>query len=391
MSHSTKILEIASRTLAPETSNLIEECLSVWRDLGLTEKPRAEWFPRKVVPFSATLSELFESVEQGGVDAIVFVDERRNSPLHNLRDVIGTLQAPIVDLKGKAGTFADVHFDLIERGTWGPTGRCILDFKIRRRKLAPVYRTSNEPEMQLLAHMFVSGRQLMPKRYPAITDTVSYPGFPSAKWTVPLAESLAKRGLVTKAFFDRKHECDHCGSRRLTVREECPSCRSAHLQHTAFIHHYHCATLRPESEFRQGNALICPKCRQQLRNYGKDYDKPGNAQVCSDCDTVTSEPEVGFVCLDCDARTSSEAAKTVDLFSYTITDAAVDLLTAPRKPITAPAGIPLSLVTELEHAKLNTTERTTAVAEVRYGRAKGSSKQRARRHSRSCASCFSRI
>jgi hypothetical protein len=232
--------------------------------------------------------------------------------------------------------------------------------------LTPLYRSSREPEMQLLAHMFVSGRQLTPRRYPVIPDAIAFPGFPSADWTVPLAENLVRRGLLTKTFFDRKHECDSCGSRRLTVREECPSCRSANLSQTALIHHYHCATLRPESEFRKGNALVCPKCSQHLRNYGKDYDKPGNAQVCGSCFAVTSEPEVGFICLDCDARTTGEATRTVDLFSYSITDDAAAMLTIPRKAIAAPVGIPASLVEELERAQ-TTGNVPMAVAEIRYG------------------------
>jgi hypothetical protein len=59
------------------------------------------------------------------MSTILFAEERRHSPLNNLRDVIGTLQAPIIDLNGRAGRFADVHFDLMDRATWDKTAKTI--------------------------------------------------------------------------------------------------------------------------------------------------------------------------------------------------------------------------------------------------------------------------
>jgi hypothetical protein len=41
-----------------------------------------------------------DMAEDSDVD-FLFIEERRHSPLNNLRDVIGTLQAPIVDLNGR--------------------------------------------------------------------------------------------------------------------------------------------------------------------------------------------------------------------------------------------------------------------------------------------------
>jgi hypothetical protein len=295
----------------------------------LTARPRVVWFPRKIFPHSARLEPLFEAVEEGPVDAILFADERRSAPKDNLRDLMGWLQAPVIDLSGRAAEFADVHFDLAQPDTWDRTAQAVLEFRARRKRLNPAIRDSIEPELQLIAHAFVSARPLAPKRYPQVPEAVCYPGHWSARALVPLAERLVSRGLLRAKFSDRIHECRACSSRRMSAREECPSCRSAHLSEVDLIHHYHCAALLPEERFRRGSHLVCPKCSQQLRNYGKDYDRPGRAFACNDCMKTTSEPEVGFVCLDCSTNCRGEEARTVDVCSYELTDEANRLLTSP--------------------------------------------------------------
>ena len=282
--------------------------------MGLSWKPAVEWFPRVIVLHSAIYRTMFNCSPVGDIDAVLLADERRNSPLDNLRDHIPLAMVPVIDLGGRAGRFADVHFDLMQQTTWAETAKCILDFRRRREQLAAHIRSTNTPETRFLAHAFVAGKNIEAKRYPMTSASISYPGFPSAAKTIPIAEDLSHRGLLTKTFFDRVHECGACGSRRLTVREECPSCRSADIFETELIHHYRCAALRPEGEFRQGSALVCPKCSQQLRHYGKDYDKPGHSQICRKCKDSTSEPAVGFICQDCDAQADGDSVRRIDLF-----------------------------------------------------------------------------
>lgn len=359
------VLELPARPHSPAFEDAAAQCIAHWATLGLIGRPKVHWFPRPIVPYSSLLGQVFALTEDSSIDAVLFADERRHSPLHNLRDVIDSQQAPIIDLNGRAGEFADVHFDLMNRNTWDATAKCILEYRARREKLQLDVRISVDPETQLLAHAFVAGRPIAATRYPLAPEAACYPGYWTAARTIPAAEALVRRGLLKKTFFDRIHECTHCASRRLTVREECPACRSADLADTDLIHHYHCASLLPEERFRQGTALVCPKCHQQLRNYGKDYDKPGRAQHCRDCGETTSEPDVGFVCLDCNGRTDGEAVKRIDLYSYALTDQAVTMLTMPvKQPMVA--GLPASLMTALEAARHDGQGRV-AVAEVKYG------------------------
>ncbi len=345
--------------------HLADQIRNAWYETGLTWKPRTRWFPRVPAHLDEIFGLLFEADAGGDIDAVLFSDERLSSPLHNIRDFAGSLQAPMIDLKGRAGDFADAHFDLLEPRTWTDTARRILKFREGREALAAQHRHSVDPEVQLLAHMYVSGRELRGMRYPLAPEAVCYPGFFSAPKIVPLAESLVLRGFLKRRFFDRLHECATCQSRRLSVREECPSCRSADLRESALLHHFHCAAVLPEEQFRRGMSLVCPKCQRQLRNYGKDYDRPGQAFTCNSCEATSSELEVGFVCLDCNARMDGGAATHVDLHSYMLTDAAVAFLqgSAPAVPSSLPAPL------QREIADIGALARTQAgLAEVRFAK-----------------------
>ncbi|MER8762933.1 MULTISPECIES: hypothetical protein [unclassified Mesorhizobium] len=363
------VVQLPAPTASTASHELTDLCLALWARMGLSWKPAVEWFPRVVVLHSAIYRTMFDSSSEGDIDAVLLADERRNSPLDNLRDHIPLAMVPVIDLGGRAGRFADVHFDLMQQTTWAETAKCILDFRRRREQLAAHIRSTNTPETRFLAHAFVAGRSIEAKRYPMTSASISYPGFPSAAKTIPIAEDLSHRGLLLKTFFDRVHECGACGSRRLTVREECPSCRSADMFEAELIHHYRCAALRPEGDFRQGSALVCPKCSQQLRHYGKDYDKPGHSQICRRCKDSTSEPAVGFVCQDCDARADGDSVKRIDFFSYALTDQALSLLTSPEKKLpTSLLGLPPSLVQELDRARMTGAKGPPlAVTELRYG------------------------
>lgn len=360
-----------------QNDDIVAQCLATWRSIGLPEKPRVEWFPREAGP-SAALRMLFDADASGDLDALVLAQPQREVPLHRLRDHIPLSLLPLIDIGGKdsgskdsgskAKRFADAHFDLSNQASWIETAKVILEFRARREKLNPFMRASLDPQTRLLAHAFVSGRQIAPIRCAETREGVCYPGFSSAGNLVPLAESLTRQGYLKRSFFDRLHECGRCDSRRLSVREECTTCRSANLRQSTLIHHYRCAALRPEAEFRQGNLLVCPKCSVQLRNYGKDYDKPGQTLVCNDCGGATSEPAIGFVCLDCDAHADGDAVKQVDICAYSLTEEAVAALTNRAESKTV-KGLPQALVADLQRLKTlsDMPGADVAVAEVHYG------------------------
>lgn len=119
---------------------------------------------------------------------------------------------------------------------------------------------------------------------------------------------------------------------RAPAREVCPDCRSSHLSEGVLVHHYTCGYQAPEEDFLQvdPHTLTCPKCRRELRHYGRDYDTPSHVFLCDICRTPFSEPDVELLCTDCGSRTAGEQAPIRSWYHYELTEAAVAQLQAGR-------------------------------------------------------------
>ncbi len=227
---------------------------------------------------------------------------------------------PVIDLGGGLGRAADMDGSgsAVERSA---RARALVEgFRDRLARLHNDLIYSSDLSERLLARVIVAGRPLSPFYNAADPALIGY--------TMPLdptlvsaeAAKLVAAGYLKPAFYDRLHRCPGCGGSQFNVREECPSCRSADLSEESYLHHYSCAYQGPESDFRQGDDLICPKCRKALTYFGGDYDKPGIMMVCRGCGQATSEPTVGFQCLRCGFHADADAVSDYDVFSYDLTD-----------------------------------------------------------------------
>ncbi len=161
---------------------------------------------------------------------------------------------------------------------------------------------------------------------PTCSGLIGYPLLAGMEKPIEKLESLADLELLIRQPFERLHVCNSCGSSRLHVREECPSCHSSHIVEAALVHHYPCGNLMPETEFLQDRRLICPKCHKELRHYGVDYDKPETQHVCRACGDFTPDPDVGFICLDCHQHTPGDVIDTVSRYHYRLGDAGYQAL-----------------------------------------------------------------
>ena len=159
-----------------------------------------------------------------------------------------------------------------------------------------------------------------------LSNLVEYPLLGRASSNRLMLEGLALRGLLRRRHFMRTHGCADCASHRLLAFEACHGCGGSDLVDEPLVHHYRCGCQQPESNFAQGNALVCPKCRRGLRHFGMDYGKPGSVVHCRSCGTSAPEPDPFFVCLDCTARFGGQAAKAMDWFHYELTEAAIPVL-----------------------------------------------------------------
>ena len=159
----------------------------------------------------------------------------------------------------------------------------IGDFHRRRARLHHDVLYADDLGVKLLGRMFVNAKPLSASYDPAVPGLTAYNAALDGAQVAQEAESLCGQGYLERTFFDRLHMCGACGSSRFNVREECGKCGSPHLREEAYLHHFTCAYQGPDSDFRQGDDLICPKCRKELSHYSVDYDRPGSALICEAC------------------------------------------------------------------------------------------------------------
>lgn len=227
---------------------------------------------------------------------------------------------PVIDMTGALGRAADLDGSGLHIGSGTKLHDLIERFNAQRALLhRDLVLTDNFGE-KLIGRAFVSRRPLQAHYEPGRQHLVGYNTIAPSDLVVREGNLLTADGLFKQIFFDRLHVCARCNSNRLNVREECSRCRSAHLSEESYIHHFRCAYQGADSEFRQGDDLICPKCRRALTNFGTDYDRPGTMSVCHNCGHADSEPAIGFMCLDCGAHSDSATTGTRDLHSYDLSD-----------------------------------------------------------------------
>jgi CheY-like chemotaxis protein len=359
----------------PRRRRLIDEAARLWRERGLSRRPRAKVIPEPTREQALTLGVCFELVDWSGADIILLADRQAAPSVNELRSASDAFLLPVVVLDDRMKNVADAAFQISSPQAWNELAATILRFEQNRRRLSDKYHRPSSLDERLLGYLFLAERMFAPVSDPSQPSCVRYPGFFPETETVIAAERLANRGLLERRFVDRFHACSACQSHRLNVREECPKCRSPNLNEMALLHHFACAYQGPEDDFRSDTHLVCPKCRQNLRHYGGDYDRPGSVLKCGECAAWNSDPAIGFSCLDCGGHMDGDAAPKRDLFGYGLSDRAREALAVQTLRIGANASIAARqaspsteagelAVLEVESARMALEE--LAVIEVQY-------------------------
>lgn len=120
---------------------------------------------------------------------------------------------------------------------------------------------------------------------------------------------------VTRIALDRIIVCPECEGIP-TFRPGCGACGSAWTEQEVLIHHYACAHVGPESEFRQASGFVCPKCRLTDLVAGSDFEQTQGCQRCTDCNAIFTEPRMIAHCLCCDYRFVASDGIVRDLYGY---------------------------------------------------------------------------
>jgi TackOD1 domain-containing protein len=263
---------------------------------------------------------------------IVLVGAVAPAALADALDAAPDPALPIVDLGANQALRSDVT---------GDPSDAALAANLHER-LAPIlnrlhaipFRAAREDraELTILRLAYSRSTSIEAKLDPTSRSLVEYPLLGRTNMYRSRLEGLATLELLRRQHFTRTHLCTRCDSARLHAFEACPGCGGADLFEAAIVHHYRCGWQEPEPCFVQDHALICPKCRRELRHYGVDYDKPGTVMVCRGCSQANSDPAVCFACLDCTHVMPAREARTLDWYHYDLTEEGLQALRAGRIP-----------------------------------------------------------
>ena len=133
---------------------------------------------------------------------VLLTEEVRPGELAELRTAGNLFALPMVDVAGRWGRLADARFDVEDRAGWDEVASVAQGFAARRAQLATRFLSAATLPDQLLAYVFVSGRDLVPVDLDADEWTPTYPGFFPVRRVRDVAEKLVHHGLLARESLD---------------------------------------------------------------------------------------------------------------------------------------------------------------------------------------------
>ena len=147
-----------------------------------------------------------------------------------------------------------------------------------------------------------------------------------------ILESLADKDILKREFFDKFLHCPQCKSVSLRPTTHCPKCGSGNIARGRIFEHFPCKFVGLEEEFVFKGKYICPKCQQELKAIGTDYQSLGLLRKCHDCDEVFSVPVLKWRCLKCSSLTAEDRVSEVKSYSYSFNEVKRGWLEFELKP-----------------------------------------------------------
>jgi len=209
------------------------------------------------------------------------------------------------------------------------------------------------PESRKIAYIrFLTSRKIDEEKPVLSRDSVTGFFYPRAYYIFAPAkkgeekeelESLKMHKILEADISNKTSLCPFCEYYNLIFREVCPSCGSVRIRLVEFIHHYSCGYIGPVDEFVKGDKLICPKCHEELKHIGVDYDKPLEKYLCDNCGARFLEPDIDVLCANCKKKFKPEEVESEFVYRYLLTPFGKLVAFEGRLPINVFEEISVSL------------------------------------------------
>ncbi len=153
--------------------------------------------------------------------------------------------------------------------------------------------------------------------YPDAEDILNL----SSGETVEVLESLVRREILERKFFDQFLVCPSCASSNIKISSACPNCGSLRTQKKEIIEHLDCGYQAATQQFSEEDGrYLCPKCNEELQAIGVDYSKMSDIGTCESCGEIFDSPDYILRCDSCEDKFRLEEGEEKNIYSYKLNE-----------------------------------------------------------------------
>lgn len=184
------------------------------------------------------------------------------------------------------------------------------------------------PKAMRLMQEIMSGRigEVKPVTNLATKDGFGYPQAErilesSTSEVVDTLEFMANEDILERNLHENVLFCPKCQSPNLKPGLGCPKCGSGNIAKGRILEHLSCRNNSLEEDYSNNGKYVCPKCHQELRFLGTDYQSLGINYKCRECGGISKDAAFNMQCLQCSSLFPEGEAKEIVLYSYRLNEA----------------------------------------------------------------------
>ena len=173
--------------------------LALWGAAGFHRRPRVRLAGQDAEDWAMPLEDYFDLSRPANPDLVLLGEGVTAVELASLRTEDSLFALPMVDAAGRWGRLADATFDAEDPAGWSDAAAAAKTYASRRSLLTSRFLSATRLSDQVLAYIFVSGRDLTPIGPKTDEWTSIYPGFFPLRRIRHVAERLAHEGLLIRS------------------------------------------------------------------------------------------------------------------------------------------------------------------------------------------------
>jgi predicted RNA-binding Zn-ribbon protein involved in translation (DUF1610 family) len=138
----------------------------------------------------------------------------------------------------------------------------------------------------------------------------------STSEVIATLEFMANEDILERNLHENIRFCPNCQSPNLKPGLGCPQCGSGNIARGRILEHLSCRNNSLEGDYANNGKYVCPKCGQELRFLGTDYQSLGINYKCRECGAISKDAAFNMQCLQCSHLFPENEAKEIVLYSY---------------------------------------------------------------------------